>query len=98
LKFLLNEAAIAVESHFFDTLLVKPLNDGGMGSIALIPKEVAALQDRTFGKQASEHKFLDNDNVPVIASLYLDTQGHIYEIDIWKTDYSKLNSMPTHLL
>lgn len=70
-------------------LLVAPMSDGGMGSLRLYPKGI--LDNHVFfGKQVSDYQFFDEDNVPVIASLNLDNHGDLYELDIWKTDFSPL--------
>jgi len=42
----------------------------------------------------SEHLFLDVDGVTVIASLNIDKDGNLFELDIWKTDYSPLIKYP----
>lgn len=49
-------------------LLVKSMNDGGMGSLRLLPSEVND-KGRKVGKEVSEHQFTDSDGVIVSASL-----------------------------
>ena len=46
--------------------------------------------------QVSECQFKDIDGVPVIASLYLDKDNELFELDIWKVDFSKLEMIPSH--
>ncbi|XPF95292.1 DUF6984 family protein [Colwellia sp. RE-S-Sl-9] len=65
-------------------LIVKPLDDGGMGSLAFGPNH----ENRMFGRQASEYTFEDSDGTKVLATLYLDKEGEIYELDVWKVDFS----------
>lgn len=74
-------------------LLVKPMEDGGMGSLRLLPKGTN-YEVQTFGKQITDYKFKDDDDVDVIVSLNVDQWGNLYELDIWKTDFSSLRSMP----
>ena len=45
-------------------------------------------KERKFGSQVSDCQFKDTDGVTVIASLYLDREGNMYELDMWKTDFS----------
>ena len=47
-----------------------------------------------FGKQVSELQFVDQDGIDVLVSLYVDTQGEIFELDVWKTDFSQLIRFP----
>ena len=70
-------------------LLVSPMNDGGMGSL-----EIGQNYDsRKFGEKIAEYIFNDIDGTPVLATLNVDTQGNLYELDIWKVDFS-----PTQIL
>ena len=71
-----------------NNLLVSEMQDGGMGSLLLYPSGIVEDEHRTFGIQISECVFKDTDNVNIIASLNLDENGNLYELDIWKTDYS----------
>ncbi len=47
-----------------------------------------------FGKQISDFQFTDVDGVEVIASLNVDSDGNLLELDIWKTDFGKLIKLP----
>ncbi len=69
--------------------MVESMNDGGMGSLRLLPSNVNK-ENRLFGKQISEYKFLDSDDIEVIASLYLDQNNELFEIDVWKVDFSSV--------
>lgn len=71
------------------------LEDGGMGSLALFPCDTFN-KVRHFGSQVSECQFRDTDGVLVVASLYLDEDDKLYELDMWKVDFSKLINIPTH--
>ncbi len=88
-----------VENSLFDVsvdlkdLLVCPMNDGMMGSLYLIPKGVD-VTERKFGKEISSFQFTDVDGVEVLVSLNVDREGHLFELDIWKTNFQKLIKLP----
>jgi hypothetical protein len=73
--------------------MVKPMDDGGMGSLFLFPNE-GIITNRMLGEQVSEFEFFDKDGIKVIASLNIDQEGNLFELDIWKTDYSPLIELP----
>ena len=85
-------------SHFLpnweEHLLVCPMSDGGMGSLHLFPEGIDLEAKRQFGQQVSECHFKDKDGVEIIASLNVDVDGNLFELDIWKTDYSPLIDIP----
>lgn len=62
------------------------MNDGGMGSLLLLPH--GTKRDRQFGRQACDHQFKDADGVDVIATLNVDMNEELFELDMWKMDYS----------
>lgn len=78
---------------WLNVLEVQPMNDGGMGSLRLVIPDAGGISS-AFGKQAAEVLFEDTDGVKVIASLNLDKGGVPFELDIWKTDFSPLLSVP----
>lgn len=84
-----------IQCDWKDGLLVSSLCDGGMGSLALFPRNTLD-EKRHFGSQVSECQFKDSDGVLVIASLYLDEKDRLFELDLWKVDGSKLISIPSH--
>ena len=71
--------------------IVEDMADDGMGSIRF-----AGIYDgeRRFGTVAAEAQGLDADHVPVSMAVNLDTRGHLYELDIWKIDFSPLQDYP----
>ena len=73
-----------------DSLLVQPMADGGMGSLAIAP----IGNGRRFGSVAAEYQFRDVDGTLVSAALMLDQQGAPFEVDIWKVDFSPLKRWP----
>ena len=74
-----------------EKLLVRNLDDGQMGSLKFYNP---SNEDRVFGSQVSELSFTDLDDVLVIATLYLDNYGDLFEIDIWKVDFSPTINFP----
>ncbi len=69
------------------------MDDGGMGSLYLsLSGEM--ITKRLFGDDISECHFFDSDGVYVIVHLNLDKNGDLFELDIWKTDFSRLLKFP----
>ena len=66
------------------------MKDGGMGSLLFYSK----TKEPKFGKTAAEYWFKDSDGIDVTARLNLDQNGELYELDVWKTDFSKLKKWP----
>lgn len=71
-------------------LQVEDANDGGMGGLVFLSKN----KDRHLGEDISQCEFDDQDGVKVIVTLSVDNFGDLYELDVWKTDFSKLISFP----
>ncbi len=80
-------------------LRVEEMDDGHMGSLYILnPKKNKA--DRKFGRELGVLMVKDSDSVDVSVSLNLDTEGGLYELDIWKTDFTpvvKLIVQPSRL-
>lgn len=87
LQKLIDKAEVKIRSYSY--LLVEELRDGGMGSVRFHLKEDNQTK-RNFGSCVSEIKFKDKDGIDVILSLYLDTDGDVFELDVWKTNFSKV--------
>jgi hypothetical protein len=87
--FLFDLAGIAVD---LDSLQVRPMSDGGMGSLAIAPFE----SSRKLGSSPAECHFYDLDGVPVSAELNLDQNGEPFEIDIWRVDFGPTVDWPLH--
>ena len=69
--------------------LVQPMNDGGMGSLRF----VTSGSDRMH-HEAVAARCLDEDGVPLELSLNLDENGDLFELDIWKVDFSPVKHLP----
>ncbi|MCC6373092.1 MAG: hypothetical protein IT236_18960 [Bacteroidia bacterium] len=93
LELLVNRSSINITKNWKDGLMVRPMEDGNMGSLLLIPQGIFS-EDRMFGEEVSDFQFTDSDGVEVIASLNLDKHGNLFELDIWKTDFGQLLSYP----
>lgn len=76
-----------------DDYLVQPMEDGGMGSIKIIPYQFRNIIKRVGGPMVAEIHSFDKDQVEVIISLFLDINDMPYELDIWKVDFSPLISL-----
>ena len=93
LGFLIKNATVKFSSDWKEGLLVKSMTEDAMGSLYLFPKGITS-EDRAFGDEVSEYIFKDEDRREVIATLTIDDQGNLFELDIWKTDFSALIKFP----
>ena len=75
-----------------DTVLVNEADDGGMGGLRFL--SYIDDSDRIFGKTVAEAEFLDEDKVPVSIELILDANNQLFELDVWKVDYSPVSRWP----
>ncbi|MDN3706163.1 hypothetical protein QW060_03380 [Myroides ceti] len=96
LNHLINISNYSIDQNWKEKIRVKFLNDGNMGSLELFVNDDFD-EYRFFGKQISECSFFDSDGVKVIVSLNIDTNGNLFELDIWKTDFSPLIKIPTDI-
>lgn len=71
------------------SLKVETMRDSGMGSLRIGNQ----LEGRVFGGTVSELNIKDSDGVEVLASLNVDQNGELFELDIFKVDWS-----PTKIL
>jgi hypothetical protein len=65
------------------------MNDGKMGSV-----QFAGHDNQFLGSCLVEAQYIDLDGVPVSIVLNADTTGQLYELDIWKADFSPLQAYP----
>lgn len=79
--------------HALDGLTVRDMNDGGMGSLSLIPKD-SSSDRRSMGKQIAMGEFTDRDGILVSIALNVDNQGKLYELDVWKVNFAPLLHWP----
>ncbi|SFT97122.1 hypothetical protein SAMN04489724_3063 [Algoriphagus locisalis] len=93
LNILVEKAGMALPIDWESQLLVMPMKDDGMGGLLLFPNG-EIIEGREFGSQVSEYQYTDCDGVEVIVSLNIDKEGKLFELDVWKTDFSPLRCFP----
>ena len=72
-------------------LEVEAMNDGGMGSLRFS----TSTETSRFGESVAEATFKDTDGISVSAALFLDQDGQLFELDVFKADFSKLQKWPS---
>lgn len=77
-----------VESQLTHALVVD-LNDGGMGSL-----EFVGDQQRVLGVVLAEAEWGDTDGIPLSIVVNADQHGQLFELDIWKVDFSAIKQYP----
>jgi hypothetical protein len=93
IELLIKNALVTIPINWKSNLLAKSMDDGRMGSLLLFPNGVEN-SGRKFGSCVSEYQFTDKDGIEVIVSLNLDEKGDLFELDIWKTNFSPLIKIP----
>ena len=93
LVFMVKQAALTLPANWQQSLRVKAMDDGGMGSLLLFPDGTESGK-AVFGKTVAEYEFKDADRADVLASLNLDQFGKLFELDIWKVNFEPLISFP----
>ena len=93
IELLVHKSSLEMSEDWKNGLLVCPMDDGEMGSLYLFPQG-KINESRKLGRQISEFQFTDIDGVEVIASLNVDVDGVLFELDIWKTNFEKLEKLP----
>jgi len=68
---------------------VLDINDGKMGSVQFAGHDI-----RFLGSCLVKAQYVDRDGIPVSIVLNTDTTGQLYELDIWKADFSSLQAYP----
>ena len=66
------------------------LDDGGMGSIRF-----GSDSQRKYGKDLIQVKYFDSDKTLVIITLIEDDKQDLFELEMWKVDFSELKQYPT---
>jgi len=72
------------------SLQIEAMDDGGMGS----QKFSSASADSLYAGHAAEVTFLDTDGIEVSATLDVDQFGNLFELDLFKGNFSKLEKWP----
>jgi hypothetical protein len=94
ISFLIQKENLNISSDWKKNILAFSMNDGNMGSLKLCPEGIYDEKREYIQRFVSEYEFKDEDGVDVVASLFLDKEGKLYELDIWKVDFSELLSLP----
>lgn len=89
LAMLLKRAGIPLSEKLLSELEVAPMDDGGMRSFRF-----RSESDTQAAYAAAEIKFLDRDDVMVLATLYVGTDKELLEVGIWKSDFSPVIEIP----
>ena len=74
IELLVHKSSLEMSEDWKNGLLVRPMDDGEMGSLYLFPQG-KINESRKLGRQISEFQFTDIDGVEVIASLNVDVDG-----------------------
>lgn len=93
IKLLVSKSSVVFPPDWEEGLMVRPMLDGGMGSLTLLPKNIID-KGRKLGMYVCEYQFSDADGVVVFASLNIDKEGELFELDMWKTDFNPLIRFP----
>ncbi len=93
IEFLVQKSDEEIFQKDLDSLKVKSMDDGDMGSLKLV-LDTVSQDNRIFGKAINEYSFDDEDGIKVITTLYLDKDGRLFELDMWKTNYEKVIKIP----
>lgn len=72
-----------------DDALVVEMRDGGMGSIRFLKGS-----DRRRSRSIAEAEYTDEDGVSVSIELNVDERDELFELDLWKVDFSPLRRYP----
>ena len=71
-------------------LHASPMDDGGMGSLLF----ATSGTEPRHAKEVAVCYFEDEDGVSIRAGLNVDQHGQLYELDVWKVDFSPLRKWP----
>ena len=62
----------------------------------VITKKLSNLEKKkTRYRQIVEAEYLDSDGILVSIELTEDSEGNLYELDLWKVDFNPLITYPT---
>ena len=92
ISYLAAKAGYPLSKDWYNEYKALPMDDGGMGSILLVPQNIQQ-QNRLFKAQISDCFLHDIDGVTIIVSLNIDQYDLLFELDIWKVDYSPVKKI-----
>jgi len=70
--------------------VVREMTDGGMGSLRFLSDREQRVRHRALSKA----EFCDSDGVVVSVELTTDQFDDLFELDLWKVDFSPLQRFP----
>ncbi len=73
-------------------ITVEEADDGGMKGLVF----ASANEARVLGEDIAQIWFNDIDGVEVMATLTIDNAGDLYELEVWKVDFSPLLMLPAN--
>jgi hypothetical protein len=91
LKCMLNDVK-EYEFNIEDLTVIEML-DGGMGSLYIMSAS-KSIEERKMSKSILEKQFFDVDNMPISVSVNIDTDGNLFELDIWRVDFNPIIRFP----
>ena len=68
---------------------VEQMSDGHMGGLRFVHQRM-----RSMGHEIVKSTYADENGVPVSLSVNTDEEGNLFELDIWKVDFSPLRRFP----
>lgn len=80
----------SVYGPLLEAITVEDVDDGGMQGLLFHSRRAP----RALGQDIARIRFKDMDGVEVMATLTADNYGDLYELDIWKMDFSPLRLLP----
>ena len=89
IEYLANVAQYPLVNDWYNYYQATPMDDGGMGSLLLTPVNVSS-KEREFQSQIADCIIEDTDGMDVIISLNIDQNRNLFELDVWKCDFSPL--------
>ena len=89
-QLLLDQSEYSFEIEDIDVIDMK---DGNMGSITFLSEDL--LDDRCMAKTIAEMSFKDEDSTLISVSLNIDCKGYLFELDIWKVDFTEVKKYPS---
>lgn len=93
LRQLLRRAGRSDYEDLLRTVRVEPMKDGGMGSLRLMWGNECE-ESKDLGKELAVIEFHDDDGVLVVATLYANRNDEPFEVDMWKTDFTPVKTIP----
>jgi hypothetical protein len=79
--------------HYIASLpdaLVEEMNDGGMGSL----KFFSNAESRRMKVEVARIDLRDSDGIPLSITINTDMNDDLYELDVFKADFSPLKQFP----